>query len=215
MKFEDKLEKDYEDNLEEDLTYDDDDTGEDYTDEEEEYEELCRRRMDKIFTFTDLKYKERKQKDKFSLSGNPLDICGVLYLSNNFILKNIIVALLHTVIEDLETIEEELKSWLEVTEEEMEAIRLLAKEKYYNMEDFLNTITENNIARIVKIADRIYTLQNSLIEEETDSFRYKYLVETKKYFKEIAKGTGMEWLLEKSMESVESLLKSNGFVVDI
>lgn len=181
--------------------------------EELDYEDICRIRYHKAREYATEKHEGQKRVGGEDYISHPLGLCVILYVTNNLTLPNIIVALLHDVLEDTDSTEAEMKSMVDITDEEMYAVKLLTKGKGYNMEDYMSKIAQNEIAKIVKIADRIHNLQSSIIEEVTDSFRNRYLVETKQYFIDMAKGTGMEDMLYKSIELVESKLKESGYAI--
>ena len=85
-----------------------------------------------------------------------------------------ITALFHDLLEDTDTTEEEIVK--NGNQEILEAIKLLTKEKGYDMAEYINAIKQNPVAFAVKAADRLHNLQCAIITDE--EFKRKYILET-------------------------------------
>ena len=85
-----------------------------------------------------------------------------------------IAALFHDLLEDTNATEEEILN--HGSPEILEAVKLLTKEKGYDMSEYIGAIKANPIAFAVKTADRLHNLQCALITDE--DFKRKYILET-------------------------------------
>ena len=95
-----------------------------------------------------------------------------------------ITALFHDLLEDTDTTEEEI---LQIGNSQiLEAVKLLTKEKGYDMSEYVGGIKNNPIAFAVKAADRLHNLQCAIIAEE--EFKRKYIIET------------VDWYMDFSLE---------------
>ena len=70
------------------------------------------------------------------------------------------------------------------------------------MEEYISRIKENEISRMVKLADRIHNLTESVFAPI--SFRIEYLKETKQYFLKLSKDTVFEEELIDIIKTVEA-----------
>ena len=77
----------------------------------------------------------------------------------------------------------------------------LTKEPGYNPEEYLNRILVNDITRIVKVADRIHNLRESIMLDDED-FINKYIEESDQFLYLLAEGTVFE---EEFLEAVEAV----------
>ena len=109
-----------------------------------------------------------------------------------------LVGLFHDLIEDTDVTEEEIKK--RTNQEIATAVKLLSKEKGYNMQDYVERISQNEMAKMVKIADRIHNLTETKFASE--DFKEKYVQETKKWYVDLAKGTCFETLLNDVLEEL-------------
>ncbi len=85
-----------------------------------------------------------------------------------------IAALFHDLLEDTDATEEEILKYS--SPEILEAVKLLTKEKGYEMAEYITAIKQNPIAFAVKAADRLHNLQCALVTGE--DFKRKYILET-------------------------------------
>ena len=106
-----------------------------------------------------------------------------------------IAALFHDLLEDTDATEEEILKY--GSPEILEAVKLLTKEKGYDMAKYIGAIKQNPIAFEVKAADRLHNLQCAIVTNE--EFKRKYILET------------VDWYLDFSPEirkAVKRLAKS-------
>ena len=85
-----------------------------------------------------------------------------------------IAALFHDLLEDTDSTEEEILKY--GSPEILEAVKLLTKEKGYDMSEYIGGIKKNPIACAVKAADRLHNLQCAVVTDE--EFKRKYILET-------------------------------------
>ena len=85
-----------------------------------------------------------------------------------------IAALFHDLMEDTDATEEEIVHY--GNERILSAVKLLTKHKGYVMEEYIGAIKKDEIAFVVKAADRLHNLQCALVTDE--EFKRKYVLET-------------------------------------
>ena len=106
-----------------------------------------------------------------------------------------ITALFHDLLEDTDATEEEIDAI--GGKEVLEAVKLLTKKKGYVMEEYVEGIRSNPIAKMVKAADRLHNLQSAFCTD--DSFKRRYILES------------IDWYLDFSPEipkAVKALVDS-------
>lgn len=85
-----------------------------------------------------------------------------------------IAALFHDLLEDTNATEEEI---LRLGNQEiLTAVKLLTKQKGYDMAEYIGAIKKDEIAFVVKAADRLHNLQCALVTSA--EFKRKYILET-------------------------------------
>ena len=85
-----------------------------------------------------------------------------------------IAGLFHDLLEDTDATEEEILNL--GGPEVLKAVKLLTKEDGYVMENYISRIKENDIARVVKGADRLHNLRSAFTADE--DFRRRYILES-------------------------------------
>ena len=90
----------------------------------------------------------------------------------------VIAALFHDLLEDTDATEKEISDI--GGEAVLAAVKLLTKEKSYQMDSYIAKIKENPIARAVKAADRIHNL--SCAHVCSDGFKLRYIKESIDYY---------------------------------
>jgi (p)ppGpp synthase/HD superfamily hydrolase len=89
-----------------------------------------------------------------------------------------ITALFHDLLEDTDTTEDEILEY--GNQNVLTAVKLLTKEKGYCMQEYIDGIKSNEIAFVVKSADRLHNLECALVASE--EFKKKYILETVKWY---------------------------------
>lgn len=109
-----------------------------------------------------------------------------------------ITGLFHDLLEDTNATSEEI---LDLSNPSvLEAVKLLTKQKGYIMSEYIENISKNPIAKMVKLADRIHNL--SECKETTKKFQTKYVKETKEWFLDLAKNTVFEDDLNEILQEI-------------
>ena len=94
-----------------------------------------------------------------------------------------ITALFHDLLEDTDATESEI---LEFSNQSvLTAVKLLTKQKGYDMKTYIDGIKNNPIAFVVKSADRLHNLQSAL--ETNAEFKRKYILETVDWYLDFSK----------------------------
>ena len=93
-----------------------------------------------------------------------------------------IVALFHDLLEDTDATEEEILRY--GNEKILEAVKLLTKQKGFDMAEYVGAIKGNEIARAVKSADRLHNLRCAIVTDE--EFKRKYILETLDWYMEFS-----------------------------
>ena len=74
-----------------------------------------------------------------------------------------IAGLFHDLLEDTDTTYDEI---VKISNQDIaDAVVLVTKEENYNMSDYINRIKNNDIAHMVKLADRIHNLSEAVLIE--------------------------------------------------
>lgn len=103
---------------------------------------------------------------------------------------------MHDLLEDTDTTYDEI---LKISNIEIaEAVRLVTKEKGYNMFEYMDRIKKNEMAKMVKLADRIHNL--SEVHLASARFQDKYIRETEQWFIDLARGTVFEQELKDILQ---------------
>lgn len=85
-----------------------------------------------------------------------------------------ITGLFHDLLEDTDATDEEILALS--NEKVLEAVKLLTKTKGYVMKDYVGAIKANDIARVIKTADRLHNLKSAIVT--SDDFKKRYILET-------------------------------------
>lgn len=118
---------------------------------------------------------------------HPLEVSNIL-AKNGFPEEYQIVGLFHDLLEDTDTTYEEIVG---ISSSDIaKAVKLLTKEDGYIMAEYIGEIKKNNMAKMVKLADRIHNLSEAHLASK--KFQEKYIKETEEWFIDLAKGTVFE-----------------------
>ena len=125
-----------------------------------------------------LDYATEKHKGQKRIGGDdyithPIAVCEIVK-AQGYDEDCQIAALFHDLLEDTNATEEEILQ--HGSPEILHAVKLLTKEKGYDMAKYIDAIRNNPIAFAVKAADRLHNLQCALVTDE--EFKRKYILET-------------------------------------
>lgn len=112
-----------------------------------------------------------------------------------------VTALFHDLLEDTNVTEKEIKNLS--NNNILNAVKLLTKEKGYVMKNYISNIEKNELAKMVKLSDRLHNLTEGVYADK--NWRLKYIKETKKYFIPLSKNTPFEKVIK---EALDELIKS-------
>lgn len=94
-----------------------------------------------------------------------------------------ITALFHDLLEDTNATEEDILFY--GNQNVLDAVKLLTKEKGYDMKSYIDNIKANPIAFAVKSADRLHNLQCAIVTSV--EFKRKYILETVDWYLDFSK----------------------------
>lgn len=99
-----------------------------------------------------------------------------------------IAGLFHDLIEDTTTTYEDI---LDLTNTNIaRAVKLVSKEDGYVMKEYMERIKLDDMARMIKLADRLHNLTDAKVANR--KFQRKYIKETEEWYLNLAKGTVFE-----------------------
>lgn len=146
-----------------------------------------------------LSFATKKHKGQFRIGGDeyithPMAVAEIVR-QNGYGIDVQITALFHDLLEDTDATDDEI---LKLGNEEiLKAVKLLTKQKGYNMAEYIKGICQNETAFAVKTADRLHNLRCALVADT--EFKRKYILET------------VDWYLDFSAEipkAVKALAES-------
>lgn len=144
------------------------------------------------------KHKGQTRKQGTPYYTHPLEVSNILK-RKGFSEKYQIVALFHDLLEDTDTTFEEIEKMTDL--ETANAVRLLTKENGYIMKEYIERINENEIAKNVKLADRLHNLIE--VHYGSKEFQEKYIKETEEWFINLAKHTIFENEINKTLQHIK------------
>ena len=132
---------------------------------------------EKAYEFAKEKHGTQKRIGGAPYITHPLAVADILK-KDGYDIEYQIVALFHDLLEDTDATEDEIRSI--AGEEVLQAVKLLTKEKGYDMQTYVNRIRQNPIAYAVKGADRLHNLRTASCTSR--HFRQKYITETETWY---------------------------------
>ncbi len=130
-------------------------------------------RYEKALSFATQKHKGQYRVGGAEYITHPMAVAEIVREKG----KNIdcqIAALFHDLLEDTDATENEILALS--NENVLEAVKLLTKQKGYDMAEYVAGIRQNEIAFAVKAADRLHNLRCALVTDT--EFKRKYIFET-------------------------------------
>lgn len=165
------------------------------------------RKLNEIKEFVMRKHGKQKRIQGTPYYLHPFAVADMLK-NKGYDLDYQIVGLFHDLLEDTETTYEEL---LELSNVKIiDVVKLLTKEENYQMEDYINKIKQNEIAKIVKLADRVHNLSEAHFA--SNKWINKYIIETKQWYLKMSEDTLFEEDLIKTLEKLEKYIVDNSIV---
>lgn len=161
--------------------------------------------LEKAVEFMKQKHGNQKRKQGTPYYTHPLAVAELLK-SKGFSEEYQLAGLFHDLIEDTNATYEEIIALS--NENVAEAVRLVTKTDGYVMDEYIGNIKENDMARMVKTADRIHNLSEA--PSANRKFQERYIKETRKWFVDLAKGTVLEEDLNSALENLIRVYESEG-----
>ena len=125
-----------------------------------------------------LRFAAEKHKGQFRIGGDeyithPMAVAEIVK-RQGYGIDVQIAALFHDLLEDTDATESEILKF--GNEEILKAVKLLTKQKGYDMAEYVAGIRQNEMAFAVKAADRLHNLRCALVTDT--EFKRKYIFET-------------------------------------
>ena len=154
----------------------------------------CSDRLSKALMFATEKHQGQKRIGGDDYITHPIAVCEIV-TAQGYGEDYQITALFHDLLEDTDATEADILKL--GNNEVLTAVKLLTKQKGYDMAEYIAAIKNNKIAFAVKAADRLHNLQCAIVTDI--EFKRKYILET------------IDWYLDFSPEikkAVKILTKS-------
>lgn len=133
----------------------------------------CSEKVSKALDFATLKHQGQKRIGGDDYITHPIAVCEIVK-KQGYGEDYQITALFHDLLEDTNATEQEILEF--GNDEILTAVKLLTKQKDYDMKEYIDAIKNNDIAFRVKTADRLHNLQCALVTSV--EFKRKYILET-------------------------------------
>ena len=130
-------------------------------------------RVCKALDFATEKHKGQKRIGGDDYITHPIAVCEIVK-NQGFGEEYQITALFHDLLEDTNATEAEILFYGD--EAILTAVKLLTKQKGYDMQEYVKAIKDSEIAFVVKGADRLHNLECALVTDI--EFKRKYILET-------------------------------------
>ncbi len=157
--------------------------------------------INKCYEFMKDKHKGQKRIQGTEYYTHPEAVSNILK-EKGFGVEYQVAGLFHDLLEDTDATEEEIVALS--SKEVLTAVKLVTKEKGYIPSEYISRIKENEIARMVKLADRMHNLSETHLASK--AFQKKYIEETKSLYLDLAKDTVFEDEIRKILHSLENTL---------
>ncbi|MBR4879414.1 MAG: HD domain-containing protein [Clostridia bacterium] len=159
-----------------------------------------------------LEFAKEKHKGQKRIGGDdyithPMAVCEIVK-NQGFDENCQIAALFHDLLEDTDATEDEILKY--GSPAVLEAVKLLTKEKGYDMAQYIGAIKQNPIACAVKAADRLHNLQCAIVTNE--EFKRKYILETVDWYMDFS--SDIRKAVKRLAESLESPMTELSFLYE-
>ncbi len=134
---------------------------------------LENKKVQRALDFATQKHKGKKRKGGNDYITHPIAVCEMVK-KQGYGEDFQIAALFHDLLEDTNATQKEILEY--GNQNVLSAVKLLTKEKGYDMQKYIEGIKGNQIAFVVKCADRLHNLQCAIDTDE--EFKRKYILET-------------------------------------
>lgn len=159
-----------------------------------------------------LEFAAKKHSGQFRVGGKPYITHPIavaeLVKEKGYDIEYQIAGLFHDLLEDTDATEEEIERY--GNEHILEAVKLLTKTKGYVMEEYVEGICSNEMAKVVKTADRLHNLLCAV--ETSEEFKKRYILETVDWYLGFAPEIGIA--TKRLAESLERPLTEASFLYE-
>lgn len=150
-----------------------------------------------------IEYVKEKHSGQFRKQGTPYYLHPVavskILKDKGFPVEYQIAGLFHDLLEDTDTTYQEIR---DISDRHIaDAVLLVTKEPGYTKENYYGRIKENDMARMVKLADRVHNLSEAHFADK--KFQKKYIKETEEWFLDLAKDTVFEEDIQAGLEALK------------
>ena len=162
-------------------------------------------RVRRALIFASEKHKGQKRIGGDDYITHPIAVCEIVK-SQGFGEDYQITALFHDLLEDTNATQEEILEY--GNQEILTAVKLLTKQKGYDMSEYIAAIKNNKIAFAVKAADRLHNLQSAIIADV--EFKRKYILETVDWYLDFS--PDIKKAVKRLAESLDSPISELSFL---
>lgn len=154
-----------------------------------------------------MQYAEDKHKGQYRQGGleyvtHPIEVANMIR-EKGLTDEMVMTALFHDLLEDTDATEADILALS--NDVVLDAVKRLTKVEGYQMDAYIQGIRDNEIAKLVKLADRIHNLRHCNVTSE--AFKKRYLEETETYFVDLARDTIFEKELMEALEALRMMVK--------
>lgn len=135
---------------------------------------------------------------------HPVEVAKILEEKGFTDASYIITALFHDLLEDTDATEQEIAYYGGA--DVLAAVKVLTKSKGYKMETYIQHIKDHQIAKMVKLSDRLHNLLSAVVADK--GFQKRYVKETEEFYVDLAKGTPFEEDIVKALIVLKNALKN-------
>jgi (p)ppGpp synthase/HD superfamily hydrolase len=162
-------------------------------------------RVRRALDFATQKHKGQKRIGGDDYISHPIAVCEMVK-SQGYGEDFQITALFHDLLEDTNATEDEILEY--GNQNILTAVKLLTKEKGYDMQKYIGDIKNNQISFVVKNADRLHNLQCALVTNV--EFKRKYILETVDWYLDFSKD--IKEAVKKLAESLDTPIAELSFL---
>ena len=162
-------------------------------------------RVLRAIEFATLKHKGQKRIGGDDYITHPKAVCE-LVKAQGYGEDYQITALFHDLLEDTDATEQEILQF--GNQQILTAVKLLTKQKGYDMAEYINAIKDNPIAFVVKGADRLHNLQCAVVTNV--DFKRRYILETVDWYLDFS--PEIKVAVKRLVDSLETPLPELSFL---
>ena len=155
--------------------------------------------------FASQKHKGQKRIGGIDYITHPIAVCQMVK-EKGYGEDYQLTALFHDLLEDTDATESEILSLS--NQNVLTAVKLLTKQKGYDMKSYVESIKKNPIAFVVKSADRLHNLNSALVTSK--EFKRKYILETVDWYLDFSKE--IKTAVKKLAESLDTPIAELSFL---